>query len=475
MKIFGASSFQIASFGGVGVLILFLIINLVLISRKKSRYLQDINLVASATMVALAVFTFLKLTNTQAPSLSMGVGGWAPPFGIEIKIFLYNSILIVFSALSMLLVFLSLRTERLPNAVHPLFLLLFIGVFGVLHSGDIFNIFVYLEIMTVASYGLVSVSEEEGRYNTALYYAFPMALVSTLFLLGIFLIYSTYGTLNLYQLRMLCAHTAMFPLALFGTGMVVAALIFESALFPFYLWKTKVMSTTNVPASFFFGSVSPVLCFYLITRMMTVFNLRSIPQLDALLVTLAVITGVVVAVMAFYSRNLLEALAYGSIAQIAFALFLFVVATPSNNLALYSFVHLLNTMIFETLIFGSLMLRGQLTGEYMEPLFSTGILSSIGVPLTSGFVSKYFALYYTLRISPLLFTLSVVFVIASVAYGINAYNLRKNFHYRRIARTSPVALSVLFIFFALTFFLGIHYRPLISLAEAMRSSLEVCG
>ncbi len=472
MIIFGASSFEITSFGTMAVLVLFLILNLILIARKKSSWIENLNLVVPVIVVVLVAYTFLEIVGSS-PLLELSVGGWPPPYGIEVAVNFYNSILLLFAAISMLIVFLSLKTERITHLAHVLFILLFIGVFGMLHTNDLFNLFVYMEVMSIASYGLAAISKERGRYRSALYYAFSSSLASTFFLLGVFIIYTAYGTLNLQEIRIASTHP--LPTALFASAMVILAMIFKLAVFPFYLWKTKLMRTTNVPFAFFLGALSPTISFYLLSKLMVDLNLLSMKIFSTFLTVLSGVTGLVVIVMAFRAKNLMEGLAYGSVAQAALALMLLTASVLNGELIVYAMIHQLNMMIFETLIFGSLVLRGGIVKELIELLFSTGVVSSIGVPLTSGFISKYLAIIGFMQASIPVFLLSITLILASAAYGLNAYNLRKEFHYRRSVENKIPHISIVFVFFALTFLLGIWYEPLITAGKMMAHALMVYG
>ncbi|MCW8889945.1 MAG: proton-conducting transporter membrane subunit, partial [Sedimenticola sp.] len=139
--------------------------------------------------------------------ISYELGGWAPPWGIEYRIDALNALVaLIISGIAAVTVPYALLSAEKEIAAGKLplfysaFLLCFAGLLGITQTGDIFNVFVFLEISSLSSYALISLGRKRQALTSAYQYLIMGTLGATFFLIGVGLIYSVTGTLNMMDL-----------------------------------------------------------------------------------------------------------------------------------------------------------------------------------------------------------------------------------------------------------------------------------
>jgi multicomponent Na+:H+ antiporter subunit D len=379
-------------------------------------------------VVAISWITFGLAIALQAKVLSSGtieyqLGGWAAPWGIEYRIDTLSAFVLTFvSAIGAVVAAFAPRSvsDEIPEDRQYLFytqyLLCLAGLLGIAATGDLFNLFVFLEISSLSSYALISLGRSRRALMAALHYLFMGTIGATFILIGIGLMYMMTGTLNMADM----AERLRMDVAVNGTVVrvnetrtVLVAFAFLSvgislkmALFPLHEWLPNAYTFAPSTVTAFLAATATKVSVYILIRFVyTVygagFAFRSLP-FDSGLMVLALMGIVVASSIAIFQPNIKRMLAYSSVAQIGYIVL--GISFASSNGLTAGIVHLFNHALIKGGLFlamGCFMLRlgsvelDDLRGVGRRMPFtmfawSLGGLGLIGVPLTAGFISKWY-------------------------------------------------------------------------------------
>lgn len=398
-----------------------------------------------ASLTYITVYLILK----EKSVLVYKVGGWGIVKGVPIGIFLVVDslskvllLIINFVGLCSALYSISyIKKFTGEEKYFALFSLMIAGMNGVVISGDLFNIFVFLEIAAIASYALVAFGIRKEELEASFKYQVLGGISSMMILLGIGIIYWKFGTLNIADIGRLMimgfgGKTVYFIQALFLMGFGLKA-----ALVPFHSWLPDAHSSAPSPiSSMLSGVLIKAIGVYVIMRLF--FNMF-IPEykLGVILATVGVLSMVVGGLLAIGQRDFKRLLAYSSISQIGYVItaisvgILLIVRGESTAIAAFAILgglyHLFNHALFKGLLFltaGSVEYQtdirdmDKLGGLYssMPVTTSSALTASMaisGIPPLNGFFSKLIiiialikAKYYVLAL------ISVLMSIVTLAY-----------------------------------------------------------
>jgi len=373
---------------------------------------------AFATLISwLAFATSAVLLSTVMADgpIHYEIGGWAPPWGIEYVVDATNVlVLLLVSGIGAVVSTYARRSvlAEIPASQRGLYytayLLCLAGLLGVTITGDAFNVFVFLEITSLSSYVLVaSGAGIDRRALTASYNYLVMGTVgATFFVIGVGLLYMVTGTLNIADL-----HERVPPLLHNRTihvafGFIVVGLGLKLALFPLHTWLPNAYTYAPSSGTAFLAATSTKVSVYVLVRFLFVVfaptsGLMAL-TMDYVLFPLAVIGMMAATIAAIYQYNLKRLLAYSSIAQLGYMVLGISYGTVDGLTA--AILHLFNHALMKGALFlalGCVMLRvGDVTMHGVRGLgrqmpwtmaaFVVGGLSLIGVPLTVGFISKWY-------------------------------------------------------------------------------------
>ena len=371
-------------------------------------------LFACAAAVATFAVSMLLLHQVGAQgTLSYELGGWEPPWGIEYRIDLLSAyVLLVVSGVAAL-VLLAAR-EGIGNEIfgtgqtlfYVLYLLCLAGLLGIVATGDIFNVFVFLEISSLATYALIA----QGKDRRALWAAYQYLIVGTIgatfLLVGIGFLYSLTGTLNMMDLASRLPAVAGSATVYAAFAFIVVGICLKLALFPLHLWLPNAYAYAPSIATAFLAATATKVAVYLLIRFhFTVFGesfTKPALPLEAIFLVLGLAGVFVASTVAIYQQNVKRLFAYSSVAQIGYMIIGLGIGTAAGVQA--TLLHLFNHALMKGALFlalavvvhrlGSADLNGFRGLGRTMPLTMAGIvvagLSLIGVPLTVGFVSKWY-------------------------------------------------------------------------------------
>lgn len=370
---------------------------------RKSRWLPD----ALGSLTTLALFGLavmaVGVTNTWG-TLVYSVGGWKPPIGIAMVQDSFTAFMLVTVNLVAFAVALYSidYMERFTSKwkFYTLFLLMLAGMNGVVITGDLFNLFVFLEIASVASYALVAYGTERHELEAAFKYA-VMGTVGSLFvLLGIVFLYSYTSTLNMADMAAVLATRGGGALTAMVTVLFIMGFGLKAALVPFHSWLPDAHPSAPAPISAMLsGVLIKSLGVYTLCRIF--FNVFGVsPEISSILMFLGATSMVVGVFLAIGQWDFKRLLAYHSISQIGYVVLGIGIGTPMGILG--GLFHLFNHSVFKGLLFlnsgaveyavgtrdlqkmGGLSQKMPLTG-------ATGLVASMsiaGIPPFNGFWSK---------------------------------------------------------------------------------------
>jgi multicomponent Na+:H+ antiporter subunit D len=399
-----------------------------LIASKKDVWGMVLALLSSAVLLVMALVAFLQL---DGRTIIYEMGNWKIPIGIPLVLdSLSGFMLVVVNLIAVTSVLYSgqyIRHLGQDFKFYALFLLMLAGMNGVLLTGDIFNLYVFMEIALLAAFALVAFGCSAEEYEAAFKYAVMGAVSSALILIGIGALYSATSTLTMARIAE-AVPTVPPKVILWVGGLFLAGFGLKAAAMPFHAWLPDAHSSAPAPISAMLsGVLIKVLGIYAITRIF--FNVLDAPPVFlSIFIVIGVASILISGFMAVIQWDMKRLLAYSSISQIGYILLGIGLATP---LALLGAVfHLFNHAVFKSLLFydaGSIELGmgtrdlkklGKL-GKYMPFTTGTSIIASLaisGIPPFNGFFSKLIIVIAALSAGqPMLAVLAILGSILTLA------------------------------------------------------------
>ncbi len=190
------------------------------------------------------------------------IGKWPAPFGIVLVVDRLAALMLVLTATvaSAALLYSLARWDRVGVHYHPLFQLLLMGLNGAFLTGDLFNLFVFVEVLLAASYGLLLHGSGAPRVKAGLHYIVVNLVASLLFLIGVAIIYGVAGTLNMADLAPRAAQLAVSDRGLFDVGATILGIAFlvKAAVWPLNFWLPMTYSAAGAPVAAIFSLLTKV-------------------------------------------------------------------------------------------------------------------------------------------------------------------------------------------------------------------------
>jgi len=335
--------------------------------------------------------------------LATQFGSWEAPFGISFVADNLTSAMVLITAIMAVVVAfyqLAASEENERPMFQPLYHGLLLGVTGAFMTGDIFNMYVWFEIMLISSFGLLVLGGTKEQLDAGVKYVMLNLVMTTLFLAAIAFLYGATGTLNMADLAKRVPNIENDGLVTALAILFLLAFASKAALFPLFFWLPASYHTASTPILAIFAALLTKVGVYAIVRCFTlIFPVTDgLATIIGVMAALTMITGVLGAASHFDIRKILS---FHIISQIGYMLVGVAIATP---LALAgSVLYIVHHIIVKANLFliggvirrksGSYQLKkiGGLhrTAPFLAILFCIPALSLAGLPPLSGFWAKY--------------------------------------------------------------------------------------
>lgn len=334
------------------------------------------------------------------------LGGWSAPFGITFVADLLSATFVLMAQVVLVSGVVYALGSKEHAIQYPLFYVLFLtlstGLTGAFLTGDIFNLFVFAELLVISGTVLTAISDDRHGVEAAYKYFFISLLASISLLIAIGCLYASYGTLNMADLTQRIAANPDRPLLPMAVACLLAAFMVKGAIFPFHFWQPDFHSASPTPVSAMLSSVVVKLGIYGLLRMTTLWFVPFAPLLSTVLLAVGLIGVIFGGLAANGTHHAKRMLAYSTIAQLGFICVAIGWGTPLALTA--AIVFAINHSLVKSAL---LMLAGNVAsrapiksasfsvitglGKYLPAagvLFFLGGMALAGLPPLNGFVSK---------------------------------------------------------------------------------------
>lgn len=367
---------------------------------------------SSALATAFAIYALLHVASQG--EVRYAVGSWAPPMGIELLADPLSVFLLAVMAVIALVTLVHSReaVERevagSPVLYYASALIMLGGFAGIVSTGDLFNLYVFLEIAALASYALLAAKGARSAV-AAFRYLLLGTIGASLYLIGVGFIFISTGSLNIADVSAIISETGLTVPVCAGAIFMVGGTMVKFALVPLHQWLPDVYTEAPSTSSSLVAPLGTKVAAYVLARLMLdVFPGDEIETTLYLRETLAILGAAAIlwgSIMAIPQRNLKRMLAYSSVAQVGY------IALGLGLGTVYGFIgailHILNHACMKNCLFlvsSNLETRGKglLIENFNASLrrdmpvssaaFAVAAISMIGLPPTAGFFSKWYLL-----------------------------------------------------------------------------------
>lgn len=376
----------------------------------KSRLAQPMALLGAGLSSGFSIYGFISQIGMDP--IRYRFGGWEPPVGID---FMYDGlssfVVMVINVVAFFVLMHSKHTSKveLYGKEMPFFslvMLMMLGLNGIVLTGDLFNLFVFLEISSLSAYALLSIGRPAAPF-AAFRYLIIGTVGGSFYLLGVGFLYTVTGTLNIIDMKAMLTQFAMQPAVVTGLILITVGMGIKAALFPMHGWLPDVYTNANSTASALVAPIGTKVAAYVLIRVL--FMMFGIDLMDAV-VPLSTVIGVLASigiiygsVIAIRQTDLKRMLAYSSISQIGYILLGLSLANPIGFVG--AVLHVLNHAVMKGCLFlvsGNIEFREGHTDvtrfdkSYSKKYpwtmlsFTIAAISMIGLPPLAGFFSKWY-------------------------------------------------------------------------------------
>jgi multicomponent Na+:H+ antiporter subunit D len=368
--------------------------------------------VTLAAAITSAVIAAITLPAAAQTTLSYAFGNWPPPIGIEYRVDAANAFVALLVA-GMAAITLPWAKKSVDKEVperqgtfYALFLLALAGLLGITLTGDAFNIFVFLEISSLATYGLIAHGSDRRALLASFRYLIMGTVGATFLLIGIGFLYVMTGTLNLHDLSERLPEVRDTSTVRAALAFIIVGMGLKLAMLPLHLWLPNAYTyAPSFVTVFLAGTATKVALYVMLRFVFTVFapdwSFVVLP-LSSVLMILAVAGMFAGSWVAMFQPNIKRMLAYSSVAQVGYMVLGVSLVSVIGLTA--AFLHLFNHALMKAALFmavGTVIYQvGSARIEHFRGLgrtmpwtltaFALAGLSIIGIPLTAGFVSKWY-------------------------------------------------------------------------------------
>jgi multicomponent K+:H+ antiporter subunit D len=378
---------------------------IMLFRRHTLRIGRTVSIASSLTLLLTAVFLVVQASDGSVASYALG--DWRAPFGIVLVLDRLSALMLLLTAtLSLLVLWYAIQTDldRRGWHFHSLFHFQMLGLNGAFLTGDLFNLFVFFEVLLIASYGLMLHGQGAERLKAGVQYVIINLVGSTLFLVAVGVLYGVTGTLNMADMAVRVASIPAQDQGLLRAAAAVLMSVFalKAALLPLHVWLPRTYANTSPAVAALFAIMTKVGVYSIIRVMTLVFGAGAAAWAPAAWMLPAALLTVVIGFAGLLAARGLRDLAafalIGSTGTLLVAVSLFDQAALAA--ALYYLPHTTLAAAALFLITDSVQRRRPENGDSLVPgprfvssealsvLFLMTSIAIVGLPPLSGFVGK---------------------------------------------------------------------------------------
>ena len=395
----------------------------------KRELCQPLAVLGSGIAAVLSLWGFVQYLNHGA--IRYFFGGWEPPIGIE---FVYDGlsgffILVINSVAFFVFIYSGLPARsEFPQKVMPYYalaMLMMLGFNGMVMTGDLFNLYVFLEIASLSGYALIAIGEKQAPYAAFRYLIIGTA-GGTLYLLGVGFLYTVTGTLNIIDMTAMLPVYAESPAVVAALILMIVGIGVKAALFPMHGWLPDSYTYAATSSTALIAPIGTKVAAYILFRIILwLFGIEltdAVAPLSYIVGVLACIGILYGSIMAIAQTEMKRMLAYSSVSQIGYIIMGLSLANPWGFAG--AMLHVLNHAIMKACLFmiaGNIRMKeghsdiSLFDDSYRKKYpwtmasFSIAAISMVGLPPLAGFFSKWYLALGTIDNSNWLF-LTVILI-----------------------------------------------------------------
>jgi len=380
--------------------------------------------IALLTSVAVFGISLMGLQEVLANgAISYHLGGWMPPVGIEFVLDPLSAFICVIISACVLMVMIYARNnvrQELPGSdigFYSLSMLFLGGLAGMAITGDFFNLFVFLEISAIASYGLLAIGTRRGPVSAFRYLVLGTA-GAIIYLIGVGFILMATGSLNMADIGNILPHAEYQRPVIVGLVFILLGIVIKMGAFPLHHWLPDAYTDASSTATALIAPIGTKVAAYVFIRILTVYEF---PPLMDILCWVAAISIIAGSILAISQTNIKRMLAYSSVANIGYITLGIALANPMAFIG--AMLHILMHALMKLVLFATAggMLNnmgtlniGRLRGfptvmPWTALAFFIALLSMVGIPPTGGFFSKLYLILGAIEAGAWIFVIVIIF------------------------------------------------------------------
>jgi len=379
------------------------VLMLILIMVRSSIWAKWIGVLGSALLCFISIYLFALLKNKEIITLNMG--GWRAPFGIVLVIDYLSSIMLIISSLVVLAISIYavyyMDGNHKSTKFYVFFFSLIMGVNGAFTTGDVFNLYVWFEVILISSFVLITLGNSKEQLEGGIKYMALNLIGSLFFLAGLGLLYAKTGTMNMAQLAQILRNHEQAIFINSSAVLFFIAFGIKAAVFPLFFWLPSSYHTPNITVTALFAGLLTKVGVYALIRFFTLFFVQDQQFWHNLLLVIAGFTMVTGGIAASAHNDTRRILSYHIISQVGYIIMGLGIFTPLAIAgAIYFTIH---NMIAKTNAFFVAGIINKFTGTFnlkdiggllkrsplLAVLFVIPALALAGVPPLSGFFAKF--------------------------------------------------------------------------------------
>ena len=384
------------------IIIPFFFAMILMFGQKKIAF-QRITTLLGLVISIVCAFGLVLNVHDNGPQI-VTFGNWPAPFGITMVSDLLSALLVLTTLILAFFIvwygFGSIGKDREQFFYYPGVMFILTGVNGAFTTGDIFNLFVFFEVLLMASYLLIVLGGEKAQLQESIKYILVNVISSALFVIAVAYLYSVVGTLNMADISLKIADIQQPGIVTVIAVLFLLVFGMKAAIFPLYFWLPSAYAAPPIPVLALFGALLTKVGVYAITRTYTLFFTHDLAFTHEILLILAIITIIAGCIGALAHFDVKQIIIYNIV--IAVGVILFGVAQMNETALEGAIFYLIHDMIIKAALFmligiviyvtGTTNLRkmGGLMQTYpaLGWFFLIAALGLVGVPPLSGFIGK---------------------------------------------------------------------------------------